>query len=290
VQFVFTKKPDGSYAAVLNSLDNEFIKNVAASAVSWQDGALRVEVPALSGSYTGALQDDHFEGQWSQAGSKAIPLTLSRPPQASQADVEALTGNWQGSLPGPAKVTVVFEFRPDEKGAITGTLAVPEQGALGIPLANLEVGAGAVSFKIPQIGGEYRGEFKGTSMTGSFKQGGMPQNGTPLNLTKTAIAPAPRLTLGGEAWNAHYGAWRGKVGQLDAHLYFTVNGMQQVAFMEVVQPKAGAPITAASVTGKKIVFKVAALGGEFSGDLAGNTLTGQWTQGGKTVAATWTKQ
>ncbi len=81
VQFTFAKKPDGSYSAVLNSLENENIKNVAASAVSWKDGALKVDVPALSGAYAGALKDDHFEGQWSQTGSKPIAPALARPPQ-----------------------------------------------------------------------------------------------------------------------------------------------------------------------------------------------------------------
>jgi hypothetical protein len=292
VQLMFTKKPDGSYSAVLNSLDNEFIKNVAASAVSWKDGALKVEVPALSGSYAGALKDDHFEGQWSQAGSKAIPLALSRPPQASKADLETLTGSWRGTLPGPMKATVVFEFKQDVKGPIAGTLSVPEQGALGIQLANLEIGPGTIAFKIPPIAGEYKATFSGTSMTGSFKQGGQPPNGLPLNLTKGDITTEQRLGLGGDAFTVLYGNWKGKVGKLEAVLRFTLNGMQQVAFVDVPEQKAmSIPVTSASAAGKKVVFKVASLGGEFSGELAGKTtLTGQWIQGGKTTPVTWTKQ
>jgi hypothetical protein len=38
------------------------------------------------------------------------------------------------------------------------------------------------------------------------------------------------------------------------------------------------------------VLKVAAPGGEFCGDLARKTLTGQRTQGGKSLPVTWTKQ
>jgi hypothetical protein len=187
VQFVFTKKPDGSYTAVLNSLENAFIKNVAASSVSWKDGALKVEVPALSGSYVGTLDGDHFKGQWTQAGSQPISLALSRRPQASKVDMEALIGSWQGTLPGPLKRTVIFDLEQDAKGAITGRLLVPEEGASGIPLANVEVGSGEIAFKIPQIGGEYRGTFSGTAMTGKFRQGGVPQNGAPLDLTKTNV-------------------------------------------------------------------------------------------------------
>ena len=290
VQFMFTKKPDGSYAAVLNSLDNAFIKDVAASSVSLKDGALKVEVPALSGSYAGTLKDDHFEGQWSQAGSKAIALALSRLPPASRADLDALTGSWQGTLPGPAKLNVVFEFKQDAKAGFTGGLSVPEQGALGIPLANLEVGPGTIAFKIPQIGGEYRATFSGPSMTGSFKQGAGPQNGLPLNLTKTNIATEQR-GIGGEAFTLLYGNWKGQLGKFETVLRFTVNGMQQVAFLDVPEQKAmSIPVTSATVTGKKVVLEVAAVGGKFSGDLAGKTLTGQWTQRGETTPVTWTKQ
>ena len=290
VQFMFTRKPDGSYAAVLNSLDNSFIKNVAASSVSWKDGTLKVEVPVLSGSYAGTLKGDHFEGEWNQVGSKAIPLALGRLPPASRADLDALTGSWQGTLPGPAKPTIVFEFKQDAKGSLTGGLSVPEQGALGVPLANLEVGPGTIAFKIPQIGGEYKATFSGASMTGSFKQGGQPQTGVPLNLTKTNIATEQR-GIGGDAFTLLYGNWKGRVSKFDVVLHFTVNGMQQVAFLDVPQQNAmDIPVTSATVTGKRVVLEVAALGVEFSGDLAGKTLTGQWVQKGETTPVTWTKQ
>jgi hypothetical protein len=290
VQFMFTRKPDGSYSAVLNSLDNAFIKDVAASSVSLTDGVLKVAVPALSGSYAGTLKDDHFEGQWSQAGSRAIPLALSRLPPTSKADVDALTGSWQGSLSGPAKLAFVFEFKQDGKGGLTGGLSVPEQGALGIPLANLQIGPGTIAFKIPQIGGEYRGTFSGTSMTGTFKQGAQPQNGVPLNLTRTNIATEQR-GIGGAAFTLLYGNWKGKLAKFDTVLRFTVNGMQQVAFLDVPEQKAmDIPVTSATVTGKKVVLEVAALGAKFSGELAGKTLTGEWTQRGETTPVTWTKQ
>jgi hypothetical protein len=288
VQFMFTKKPDGSYAAVLNSLDNAFIKNVAAASVSWKDGALKVEVPALSGSYAGALNGDRLEGLWSQAGSKPISLALSRPPPASKADVETLTGSWQGTMPGPQKLTIIFEFKPDAKGSVTGSLSVPEQGALGVALANVEVGGGEIAFKIPQIGGEYRGTFSGAAMTGSFKQGG--QNGRPLNLTKSNIATSQRLGLDGEAFNKLYGAWTGNVADHQTRLIFTTNGMQQVAFLDVIEPKKTLPITEATVTGKKMMFKIDSVKGVFAGELAGNKLTGVWTAEGKSIPVMWTKQ
>jgi hypothetical protein len=290
VQFTFTKKPDGSYSALLNSLENEYIKNVAASAVSLKDGALKVDVPALSGSYAGSLKDDHFEGQWSQAGSKPIPLTLTRPPQATKADLELLTGTWKGPAPGAANAVVIFEFKPDEKRVLTGVVSIPTQGAT-FPMGNLEIGPGTLSFRIVQISAEYRGTYSAAGIIGALKQGA---NNVPINLTKGDVAAAEKvyaLKLTGEQFSALYGDWKGQVGGKDRVLHFTVGpGNSFAAFFDVVEAKARHPVTEATGTGKKIALKIAALQGEFTGELAGKTLAGQWTQGGQSTPVTFTKQ
>lgn len=290
VQFTFAKKPDGSYSAVLNSLENENIKNVAASTVSWKDGALKVDVPALSGAYAGSLKDDHFEGQWSQTGSKPISLALSRPPKATKADLEMLTGSWSGQLPGPMKANVVFEFRPDPNGDLSGSFSVPQQGALQVPMVNLEVTPGTVSFKIPQFGVEYQGTYTVSAINGSLKQGA---GNMPLNLAKGDLKEKSYpLKLNAEQFSALYGTWKGKVGPVDSVLHFTVGPANSfAAFIDVMGPKPmTVPVTDASATGKKLVLKVAGLQGEFSGELVGKTLSGQWTRGGQSTPVTWRKQ
>jgi hypothetical protein len=94
-------------------------------------------------------------------------------------------------MPGSEKLKVLFEFKQDGKGRVTGSLAVPEQGVLGMPFANLEVGPGTLAFKIPSIGAEYRGAFSGTGMTGTLKQRGETPDGRPLNLTRSDVATSP---------------------------------------------------------------------------------------------------
>src|SRR5689334_18185010 len=68
IQFIFARKPDGSLAVTLNSPDNGAIKNIAADAVSYTAGTLKLQVPSLNGSYTGTLKGNALEGQWSQPG------------------------------------------------------------------------------------------------------------------------------------------------------------------------------------------------------------------------------
>src|SRR5579862_3316082 len=64
IQFLFAKKPDGTYSAILNSPDNGSISNLAADSVSWKGGVLSLQVPSLSGSYAGTLSGGSINGQW----------------------------------------------------------------------------------------------------------------------------------------------------------------------------------------------------------------------------------
>lgn len=289
VQFTFAKKPDGSYAVVLLSFESESIKNVAAGAVSWKDGALKVDVPALSGTYSGVLKGEHLEGQWNQAGSRPMPLTLSRPPKATKADLQMLSGVWRGQLSGLAKVNVVLEFRPNQVGDLTGTFSIPQQNALNVPMANLEIGPGTVSFKVLQFGLEYHGSYTATAITGTLKQGG---GAIPVNLTKSdAAAKSYPLKLNAEQFSALYGDWKSRTGSAEAVLHVTVGPDNSfAAYIDVVAQKTTVPVTEAIVTGKKLVLKIESLEAEFSGELNGKTLSGQWTQGGKSTPMTWTKQ
>ena len=71
IQFVFAKKPDGTYSAVLNSPDNGNINNLAADSVSWKAGTLSLQVPSLSGSFAGTLAGGSIRRAVETAGWRA---------------------------------------------------------------------------------------------------------------------------------------------------------------------------------------------------------------------------
>ncbi|SDX61701.1 alpha/beta hydrolase family protein [Hymenobacter psychrophilus] len=107
------------------------------------------------------------------------------------------TGSWQGqiALPGQS-LRVIFEL----KGAasqLSGTMAVPQQGATGLPLSAVVVRHDSLLIGADKIGGRFAGRFApdGQQAVGSWSQGG---SQFPLTLTRsstgatTGAAAAPR--------------------------------------------------------------------------------------------------
>ncbi len=141
-------------------------------------------------------------------------------------------------------------------------------------MMNLEVAPGELSFRIPQFGIEYKGTYTASAINGTFKQG--PAN-VPLNFAKGDIKERSYpLKLNAEQFSALYGNWKGKVGAVESVLRFTVGPANSfAAFIDVIGAKPmTVPVTEASATGKKLVLKVASLGGEFSGRVLGQDARG----------------
>jgi hypothetical protein len=306
IQFTFAKKADGSYSAVLNSPDNANIKNVAADTVSLQDTALKLQVASLSGSYSGTVKDATIDGQWQQQG-QALPLVLTRyeQPHLSKAAIDTLAGTWNGPLTTPVgKLTFVFRFKPNAKGDLDGTLAVPEQGGREIPMSDIAFADNTLTFKIPLVVGDFKATYANGALNGTWKQGapGFPANGMPVVLKKGEFrAPALALKLSNASFVALSGGWEGTLkvktpqGQevaVPLVLRFETNSeAQYVAYIDSPSQKAtGIPVSEASLENGKFVMKIAAVGAEYRADFNGKTLTGQWTQGPLNNPLTMTKK
>ncbi len=301
IQFTFAKKPDGSYSATLNSPDSGAIKNVPASAVTVNNGAVKVDVPTLSGTFNGALKSGSLEGQWVQPGS-TLPLVLSpyQKPQMTKADIDTLAGTWYGPLKLPAgSLTLVTRFKLDDKGELHGTMSSPEQGGVEAPMADIEFSGGKLTFKIPAAQGEFTGTYANGAIAGQWSQGGQ---GLPVTLKKGEYAaPVVALKLGPEAFSALTGRWEGTIeitppqGQkisLPLVLRFETDSQAQVvAFIDSpTQHATGIPVTDATFSAGKLVVKVAAVGAEYRADLSGKTLVGEWAQGPVKTPLTLTRK
>jgi len=304
IQFIFTKKPDGTYSAVLNSPDNGGIKNVAASAVKWSAGALSLQVPSLSGSYAGTLKDGRIDGKWSQEG-QALPLVLSayQKPVISRADMEKLAGSWHGpiSILG-GKVTFVLRFKIDEKGELQGTIAVPERGNTETPMAGLEFANDKLAFKIPQASGEFSGTLANGTLSGFWKQPnpGMPPQGYPVSLKKGDVAPPiyPLNNLSSRSMTALAGTWKGALKvpnapePLNLVLVFSYNENGQF-IGHLDSPNQGAkgiPVNATTLDGNRLTVKLETLRAEYVAELSGTSTKGTWTQAGNALPLDLVKQ
>ena len=303
IQFTFAKKPDGSYSAVLDSPDNPSIKNVPANTVSLTDSALKLTVASLSGSYSGTVKGGTIEGQWTQPGG-TLPLVLSPHQKAvlSKAERDQIVGAWNGpfTMPG-GSLTFVLRFKEGAQGDLQGTLAVPEQGGNEFPMSEIELGNGKLSFRIPQIRGEFRADYANESITGFWKQPGMPPEGNKVVLKRGEVgAKKYVLKLSGDSFAKVSGGWKGTLTvknpqRADVALplvvrFFTDERAEMMGAIDSPSQKAmNIPITEASLTGDQLILKIAAIGAEYRGTLAGQKITGQWTQGPQSFPLTLTR-
>ena len=293
VQFTFTKHPDGTYAAVLDSPDNAAIKSVPVSPVSFSGGTLKMSVASLSGSYVGTLKDGKFDGHWTQPGG-TLPLVLSayQKPVLTKAAISTLVGAWNGPIPVPGpKVTFLIRFKLNDKGEMTGTLSVPEQPERGEPaLSDITFTDNTLEFQVGAPGGafKYHGTYANGVITGTWLQAGAPPPGMAIALKRGDVAATVYvLKLSGPAFASIAGKWTGKLsgpqgGSITLVMRFEVNGGgQYVGFIDSPDQGAkGIPIADVSVAAGKLTAKLNAPPAQFDGTLSGKTIVGQWTQTG----------
>ncbi len=292
VHFVLTRAGDG-YTAVLKSPTQGAIPETPASAVSFADNRLVISVDSLAGRYEGTLADGKFAGSWSQQGT-AIPLELAPFAERVLADADKATlrGSWVGDLAVPqANITlaIVLRFEENAAGEFVGFLDSPDQGASGIPLANITFADGQLSVGVPQAVAEYKGALSGDRIEGTFTQLGQ---GTPLVLTKGEYRPRG-AELSQEAIDRLEGSWVGRVanaagGSLAVVFRFESNGPGNVvAFLDSPEQGAsGIPMSELTLEGDQLSFVIPAAQANFRGTLSAEGMTGTWAQGNASQALT----
>ena len=308
IQFTFSKDAKGAYAAVLNSPDNPALKNAPATGVSWDGTALKLQVPSLQGSYAGTLKAGAISGQWTQPGGN-LPLTLTpyQKPVVTKAAAAQINGAWMGEIARTptTKVTTQFRFKTDDKGNVTGTFSIPDQGLVDSPVTDIEFADGKLTLRVPQANNsQYVGTLANGQITGALKIAGpgIPPDGLTLNLKRGEYAPPVHpLKFTAEQFAALSGKWQGKLeitapdGQkrtLTLVLRFETNASGQfVGFIDSPDQGAkGIAITDASMTDGKLTIKVEQVRADYSATLTGKTLAGQWKQGQVDAPLTLTRQ
>lgn len=216
VQFTFTRGANGAYTAVLNSPDNPAIKDTPVSGVSWDGTNLKLQVPALSGGYSGALKAGRLSGQWTQPGS-TLPLELApwQKPVMTAATVKTLTGSWNGGLTiAGTTQNLVFQFKPAAAGGgLEGTFNIPDQGQV-IPMSDIVLDNGELSMKIAQGRISFTGKLSGDAITGKLKIPSpvAPPDGVDLVMKRGDYKPPVyALKLSPEAFAQLKGKWDGKL-------------------------------------------------------------------------------
>ncbi len=291
VHFILTKKADGSYAAVLNSPDTGGIKNVVAGAVKYSGGKLVIDVPSLSGSYTGIAAKGTITGEWKQQGS-SIPLVLTPYKAPSASSLKPLLGEWVSKLKVTEQmiIAVVFHFEYAKDGKFTATFDQPEQGAKGLAISDVALEGDQVSFKIPIASGEYKGTLGKNTITGIYKVSGTELK---MDLVKGKYqAPPSTIDLSADAMKLLLGRWVGKLGSLSLVFRFErdATGKSAVFIDSPDQGANGLPVAKASWINGELTLEVPSVVGKYSGKLSGDKLDGTWNQLGKDMPLSLAKE
>jgi CubicO group peptidase (beta-lactamase class C family) len=185
-------------------------------------------------------------------------------------------GDFAGNL-GPLHLKLHLINLPD--GSRRGTLDSPDQGASGIPCADIVVSGSALSFSVPAVHGSWKGTIddNGATLAGTWNQG------SPMALTfsrevvATSSTPLPVS-----------GFWLGTLqgpGLPTLRIQLTVtndSAGQIVCTVDSLDQGAyGATCAGASYTGDRFSFDVPSVHGHWLGSVSpdGQTLTGTWDEG-----------
>lgn len=100
-------------------------------------------------------------------------------PACSYAQSTTLIGEWEGYIQTPTtKLGLKFTFKADGKKDFKGTMDVPSQQLVDLPLTEIDFNSkdGKLRFSVPDVPGnsKFRGKVALDSMKGSWIQGGLP--------------------------------------------------------------------------------------------------------------------
>jgi hypothetical protein len=208
-------------------------------------------------------------------------------------------GVWEGSIPTPnGDLGFVFNLHRDgDKWA--AEMDVPSQGVTGLPIADVKVDGGAVSFPIPGPGDpHYDGKLSadGKTIAGTFSQG---SSSLPLDLKwksePRAVEKAPANVGDVQALD---GVWEGVLdtGGTSLHVRFNFtkgdDGSEKATLDVEEQKLTGLGFTSIARTGDTVKLDLKVIHGGFEGKLNKDltTMTGTWSQGPGNLPLTVTRK
>lgn len=197
------------------------------------------------------------------------------------------TGDWIGTVKTPgAELTITMHVEAGPNGALTGYTGSPDQTPAPLPMSDIVVKDGALTFAVPVVQGTYAGKWDpaAKAWVGALTQAGFEM---PLTLTHGKVDPRPTVAgLDGE--------WAGVLAapQGDLRLVLKVKTGPDGTLAMFASPDQGPQEMAAALTrdGDGVGFQLKGIGG-FDGKLLpdGKTLDGQWRQGGGSLPLTMKK-
>ncbi len=190
-----------------------------------------------------------------------------------------LAGTWQGRLEVAPSRTIAIHFviatAPD--GGYSVVVTSPDSGAIkNMRAASVTFVDTRLTIDVPALSGGYAGTLRNGILEGEWSQEGAK---LPLSLRPYYIAVANYLDLPTTGRKQLKGRWSGMLNGLAVVVRFETDTQgRTLGFFDSPQQNIGnVPITKAKFAGTKLTFGMA-FGAKYTGKLADNKLTGEWTQ------------
>jgi hypothetical protein len=170
---------DGTLTATLDSLD-QGATGIPVSSVDLKETQLTLGVPAVGGTYVGAVNKDatEIDGTWSQGqpltlNFKRIPAGLADQPKAKAAAPSDIDGVWTGMLnAGSTELHIIFKIVNTQDG-LTAQMQSPDQSPIWIAASSVSRDGSTLTITLKGIGVTVEGKIGADlgSIDSTFTQG-----------------------------------------------------------------------------------------------------------------------
>lgn len=157
---------------------------------------LTFTVPAVHGSWKGAVTADGLTGTWDQGAPQ--PLNFARDAFVPAAKPSPIDGIWLGTLSvGGQSLRAQLRVKSDSAGQEFCVFDSLDQHAMGLECANAVLSGNSFSFDVPAVHGHWTGKLSadGNALSGNWNQG----SPLPLNFSRQSVeltaAPVPPPTF-----------------------------------------------------------------------------------------------
>jgi pimeloyl-ACP methyl ester carboxylesterase len=203
---------------------------------------------------------------------------------AGAARAQTATGDWHGALTVPTSdLRIGIEITAKPGGGFEGGMTSPDQSPRTVPLGDVRMAGGRLSFSLAEATASFDGAWDAASSAwvGQWSQGGAK---LPLTLSKGKPMPNPTIVgLDGDWAGALPTATGGKL-RLVLHIGTGTNGT--VALIDSPDQMAfGMPLSGLERTGQAVRFQQKTITATYAGTLSadGKTLSGIFTQAGESA-------
>jgi D-alanyl-D-alanine-carboxypeptidase/D-alanyl-D-alanine-endopeptidase len=204
------------------------------------------------------------------AAAILLMLSLNFLPAHAQT-TPTVAGDYAGVLGGALHVKL--HIKVDAAGAMTGSLDIVDQGAMGIPCADFKLDGVNLNFAVTVVHGKWTGTVTAEGLTGMWDQGS-PQ---PLNFARDTFVAAAKPSPVDGIWLGTLAT--GSVSlRNQLHIKSDAAGHEFCIFDSIDEEAMGLEASNVVFDGTNLSFEISVIHATWTGKLSadGDTLTGTW--------------